>query len=211
MLILQSSKIICPKTRIIKCEDYAVIAQAEAIIANAKLKRQKMFEQAEAQIKLMKEATQKEIEDNRLKSEEECHKKMEQEHLAKTFEQLDHGIQFFSNLNTTFVSALKSMFLKILGEIPPEERICSVVKNAIKLLPEGKYLTISVHPDQITLLQEKIKELCELKPNLERIEVIINKELNLDECTLETETGILDASVSIQLETVMNAIQEVLR
>ena len=103
------------------------------------------------------------------------------------------------------------MFVKILGEIPPEERICSVVKNAIKLLPEGKCLSISVHPDQATLLQEKVKELMELKPNLERIEVIINKDLNLDECTLETETGILEASVPMQLETIMKAIQEALR
>ena len=211
MLILQSSKKICPESRIVKCEEYAVFAQSEDIIAQAKLKRQKMFEQAEAQIQLLKEDAQKKIEADRAKSEEECRQQMEQERLAKIFEQLNHGIQFFSNLNATFVSTLQSMFLKILGEIPPEERICSVVKNAIKLLPEGKCLSISVHPDQATLLQEKVKELTELKPNLERIEVIINKELNLDECTLETETGILEASVPMQLETIMKGIQEALR
>ena len=211
MLILQSSKKICPESRIVKCEEYAVFAQSEDIIANAKLKRQKMFEQAEAQIQLMKEDAQKSIAADRAKSEEECRQQMEGERLIKIFEQMDHGIQFFSNLNSSFVSTLQSMFLKILGEIPPEERICSVVKNAIKLLPEGKCLSISVHPDQATLLQEKVNELIELKPNLERVEVVINKDLNLDECTLETETGILEASVSIQLETLMKAIQEALR
>lgn len=211
MLILQSSKKICPESRIIKCEEYAVFAKSEDIIANAKLKRQKMFEQAEMQIQLMKEDAQKKLEADRAKSEEECRQKMEQERLTKIFEQLDHGIQFFSNLNATFVSTLQSMFLKILGELPPEERICSVVKNAIKLLPEGKCLSISVHPDQAILLQEKVKELTELKPNLERVEVVINKELKLDECTLETETGILEASIPMQLETLMKAIKEVLR
>ena len=211
MLILQSSKKICPESRIIKCEEYAVFAKSEDIIANAKLKRQKMFEQAEMQIQLMKEDAQKKLEADRAKSEEECRQKMEQERLTKIFEQLDHGIQFFSNLNAIFVSTLQSMFLKILGELPPEERICSVVKNAIKLLPEGKCLSISVHPDQAILLQEKVKELTELKPNLERVEVVINKELKLDECTLETETGILEASIPMQLETLMKAIKEVLR
>lgn len=211
MLILQSSKKICPDSRIVKCEEYAVFAQSESIIANAKLKRQKMFEQAEMQIQLLKEDAQKNIEAERAKSEADCRQKMEQERLVKVFEQLDYGIQFFSNLSTTFMSAIQSMFLKVLGEIPPEERICSIVKNAIKLLPEGKYLSISVNPDQATLLQEKVQELSELKPNLKRIEVVVNKDLNLDECTLETETGILEASVPMQLKTLMNAIKEVLR
>ena len=71
-------------------------------------------------------------------------------------------------------------------------------------------LHIYVHPDQCTLLKQNIKEIQKQVPTLERIEVVANKSMHLDECTLETETGILEAGLNLQLDNLTKAIKAML-
>lgn len=210
MLVLQSTKKICPNTRILRLEDYAVHLEVAEILQDAKNKRQKLLEQADVQIKMMKEAAQAEIEKMHQKAEAEIEQQRQQKQFEMIFEMLNKGIDFFSTMEDTLVQTIKSLALKIFDETPPEERIYKLVKTTIKELGEGKMLHIYVHPDQCTLLKQNIKEIQKQVPTLERIEVVANKSMNLDECTLETETGILEAGLKLQLDNIMNAMKAML-
>jgi len=210
MLVLQTSKKFCPNARIVRCEDYAVFEQVKNIIEVAKEKRKKLLDQADLQIRLLRENAQKEIDELKKEVEVSQERQLQQRKIELLFSMLGKGIEFFSSLESVLVQTLKSLFLKILGECPPEERMYQLVKNTIKTLPNGKFLHVSVHPDQTILINEKIKELKALQPSLERIEVIASKTLALDECILETETGIFDAGVTVQLESLIKAIQATL-
>lgn len=211
MLILKSSKQFCPAERIVRCEEYMVHEKAEQILEIAQKKQKKLLEHTDVQIRLMKENAQAEcdefLKNARIESEKQC----QQKQLEMIFSMTEHGIRYFSLLEQTFVQTLKDLFLKILGEIPPEERIYLLVKQSIKTLSEGKTLHISVHPDQLMLLKTKADELTAQHPSLKHIEVIADKSLSMDSCLLETETGILDASIPLQLETLIKAIQACLR
>lgn len=210
MLVLQSTKKICPNTRILRLEDYAVHLEVAEILQDAKNKRQKLLEQADVQIKMMKEAAQAEIEKMHQKAEAEIEQHRQQKRFEMMFEMLNKGIDFFSAMEDTLVQTIKSLALKIFDETPPEERIYKLVKTTIKELGEGKMLHIYVHPDQCALLKQNIKEIQKQVPTLERIEVVANKSMNLDECTLETETGILEAGLNLQLDNIMNAMKAML-
>lgn len=210
MLVLQSTKKICPNTRILRLEDYAVHLEVAEILQDAKNKRQKLLEQADVQIKMMKEAAQAEIEKMHQKAEAEIEQHRQQKQFEMMFEMLNKGIDFFSAMEDTLVQTIKSLALKIFDETPPEERIYKLVKTTIKELGEGKMLHIYVHPDQCALLKQNIKEIQKQVPTLERIEVVANKSMNLDECTLETETGILEAGLNLQLDNIMNAMKAML-
>lgn len=211
MLILKSSKQFCPAERIVRREEYMLHAQAEEILEIARRKQQKLLEHADVQTRLMKENAQAECDalfkNARAESEKQCQQKM----LEMIFSMTEHGIRWFSLLEQTFVRTLKDLFLKILGEIPPEERMYLLVKQAIKTLSEGKTLHISVHPDQLMLLKSKADELTAQHPSLKHIEVVANKELPIDSCLLETETGILDAGIPLQAETLIKAVQASLK
>ncbi len=210
MLILQTSKKFCPHTRIVRCEDYAIFEQAENILESAKNKRKKLLEQADLQIALLKENAKKDLEKLKKEVENAQEKQCQERKIELLFSMLGKGVEFFSHIEGIFVQTLKSLFIKILGECPPEERMYKLVKNTIKTLPNSKLLHISVHPDQVGLVNEHVKELISLQPSLERIEVMPSKTLALDECVLETETGIFDAGVKVQLESLIKAIQSTL-
>ena len=210
MLVLKGVIKNTPISPIIKREDYTVLKNAEKIIEDAKEKRQRLLEQTDAQIDLLKVDAQKEIEEMHKKSEQECAKECEQKRLEMLFNMLSSGIKYFSNIEDTFVQTLRSLFLKIWGEVPAEERMLKVVKTTVKTLPNGKFLQISVNQEQIGLLKQKVKELQACLPSLERIEIVASKSLAVDECILETETGILEAGLTVQLDVLMKAINSML-
>lgn len=207
MLILKSSKQFCPADRIVRCDDYMLHAKAEEILDIAQKKKQKLLEHADVQIKLMKENAQSEYDELFKNAQAESEKQCQQKMLEMIFSMTENGIRYFSLLEQTFIQTLKDLFLKILGEIPPEERMYQLVKQSIKTLSEEKTLHISVHPDQLVLLKSKTDELIAQHPSLKHIEVVVDKELPIDSCLLETETSILDASIPLQLETLIKAVR----
>ena len=211
MLILKTSKQFCPADRIVRCDEYMLHAKAEEILEIAQKKQQKLLEHADVQIKLMKENAQSECDELFKNAQAESEKQCQQKMTEMIFSMTENGIRYFSLLEQTFVQTLKDLFLKILGEIPPEERMYQLVKQSIKTLSEEKTLHISVHPDQLVLLKSKTDELIAQHPTLKHIEVVADKSLPLDSCLLETETGILDAGIPLQLETLVKAVQASLK
>ena len=211
MLILKTSKQFCPADRIVRCDEYMLHAKSEEILDIAQKKQKKLLEHADVQIKLMKENAQSECDGLFKNAQAESEKQCQQKMLEMIFSMTENGIRYFSLLEQTFVQTLKDLFLKILGEIPPEERMYQLVKQSIKTLSEEKTLHISVHPDQLVLLKSKTDELIAQHPSLKHIEVVADKELPIDSCLLETETGILDASIPLQLETLIKAVRASLK
>ena len=211
MLVLQSTKKICPNTAILRLEDYAIHLKAEEIIQDAKHKRAKLLEQAEAQIKMLKDSAQADVEKMRKQAEVEIEQYCQQKQFEMIFGMLNKGIDFFSAIEETLVQTIKSLALKIFEETPPEERIYKLVKASVKELGEGKTLHVYVHPDQCGLLKQNINDIKKQVPTLERIEVVANKSMNIDECTLETETGILEAGLNLQLDNLIKAIKSMMR
>lgn len=207
MLILQNSKQFCPTTRIIRREEYMVWEQTKRILEIAREKQKKLLDHANVQIQFMTENAQSECNAMREQTQAECEQQCQQQQLEMLFSMLEHGIDYFALLEQTFVQTLKEMFLKILGEYPPEERMYALVRQTIKTISEGKCLQISVHPEQMMLLKTKAEELIQQHPSLKHIEIIASKSLPMDSCLLETETGILDGTISVQLETLLKAIQ----
>lgn len=208
MLTIQGTKRFCPTTRIIRNEDYLLNEQACQIIENAKIKRDKLMKQAYAQLNLMQENAKLECDSLRKKVASEGEQQCQEKQLELVLSMVSNGIRYYEKLEQTFVEILKELFLKMLGEYPSEERMYAVVKRTIKRIPEGNFLRISVHPEQAILVKTKVGDLQALQDNIKRIDVVADQTLPLDSCILETETGVIDAGIQCQLETLLKAIKE---
>lgn len=207
MLVLQSSKKFSPAARIIRSEEYLANEEVQAVIADAKERRKKLLEQGELQIKMMQDNAKTELENAKTASMEAFQQECNVKQAEMILSMIAGGIKYFSSLQDTFVQTLKALFIKILDEYPPEERMYALVQNTIKTIPESRVLRISVHPDQLPLLKTKVKDLVALQPSLERVEAEANKTLKLDECILESETGVIEAGIMIQLDALIKAIE----
>ncbi|MDR2769264.1 MAG: type III secretion system stator protein SctL [Puniceicoccales bacterium] len=210
LLTLQSNKKICPATRIVKYEDYAYVAQADIILGDAKAKSKKIIQQANMQAELIINDAKKTYEEEKQRGFQEGTDASQEKHIAMLFNMLAGGVDYLSKLEQTLIDVVQSITEKILGECPAHERITALVKNALKSVPNGQFLKIHVPPEQAITLKTKIDELLQAQPHLERIEIEGNNAMQNDQCILETETGILDASLDVQLNTLMKAIESII-
>ncbi len=94
---------------------------------------------------------------------------------------------------------------KIVRDFDNETLVKNTVRSGLELVRSGKKLTIRVHPQ----MQEVVSEqLSELQKSISHVEVLSDGALKLDECILESDVGIVNASVELQVEALVNALRK---
>lgn len=112
----------------------------------------------------------------------------------------------FSKLESDVTDVVKMALRKIIGKIDKQELIVSVVKNSLQKIKMQKHATLKVAPVDAPLLRDKITELTQDTPMIEFLDVCADAHLQQGSCILETELGVIDASIPVQLEAIENAL-----
>ena len=69
-----------------------------------------------------------------------------------------------------------------------------------------KHATIKVAPSEAPILRDRIAELTKDSPMLEFLDICSDAHLSSGSCIIETELGVIDASVPVQLEAIQSAL-----
>ena len=112
----------------------------------------------------------------------------------------------FSKLEKDITGVVKSSVSKIVGKIDKDELIVNVVKNSLQRIKMQKHATIKVAPSEAPILRDRIAELTKDSPMLEFLDICSDAHLSSGSCIIETELGVIDASVPVQLEAIQSAL-----
>ena len=108
-------------------------------------------------------------------------------------------------VESSLVDVVIDAVSKIVHDFDDETLVKNTVRSGMELVRSGKKLTVRVHPQ----MQEVVSEqLSELQKSARRVEVLADGALRLDECILESDVGIVNASVELQVEALINALRE---
>jgi len=94
---------------------------------------------------------------------------------------------------------------KILGKAVAEdpEIVASVLERAKREVPDARWLRVRLHPADCRLLAELRPELVRAgQEGGRKIEVVASDEVGRGGCRIETEIGIIDATIPTQLEEI---------
>jgi type III secretion protein L len=114
----------------------------------------------------------------------------------------------FAKLEQDVTEVVKVALRKIIGKIDKTELIVSIVKNSLQKIRLQKQATLKVAPSEAQILRDRITEITQGAPILEHLEVLSDAHLQPGSCLLETELGVIDASISVQLESIENALSK---
>lgn len=93
---------------------------------------------------------------------------------------------------------------KIIDEFDNETLVFHAVRNGLGLLRRDQRVTLRVAPQTAPGLRQKLSEAL---PDAEFIEVVPDSCLNPSDCILESELGIVEASIDSQLEAIRRAVE----
>jgi flagellar biosynthesis/type III secretory pathway protein FliH len=86
--------------------------------------------------------------------------------------------------------------------------ILYVVREALKKAAGSQNLTVRLNPQDVAVLEKgKEERLPELK-KFERLEIVADEKIERGGCILETDSGLLDAQLAVQLKKIEEALLE---
>ncbi|MCK5810499.1 MAG: type III secretion system stator protein SctL [Cocleimonas sp.] len=179
--------------RIIKAHDYAYFIQSKQIEKEAKeSKKQAELVATEALLKAVKSGI--------AQGEEESRKQLAEQMLKASSDTLEQLEKVEKDLLDVVTNAVR----KIIEDYDDDKLALSMVRNGLKLVCKSQRVIVRVHPKQIDKLMQG---LMSLNHNIDFLEMMPDDTLSSTDCVLESDIGIVRASLSEQLQHIENSIK----
>ena len=179
-------------TRIIKAADYKEFLKARDIVQAARQKAAEIEKQAEEKYEeRLKEGYEDGIEQGKM------------EHAEKMMETVLASIEFVENIERTVASVVTQSVKKIIGDLDDDERIVRVVHTALNTVRGQQKVTVRVSVAD----EPAVSKALEAMMNGNYITVAADSRMERGRCILESDLGVVDASLQTQLAALEHSIQ----
>ncbi|MFH0787907.1 MAG: HrpE/YscL family type III secretion apparatus protein [Pseudomonadota bacterium] len=185
-----------PDNKVIKGKDYLSYVEADNIL-------QKAQQEAENVIAAARETYEEEKKRGYQEGFSEGKMSVSEQMMNTVTQSVDYVGSIEEKVAEIVIMALK----KIIGqEINDPAFILKIVRNALNMVKNQQQVTIRVSPLQVERVKEKLHEIMSDLPEIRFIDVVPDQRLNDDDCILETEIGVVDARIDVQIEAIRKAL-----
>lgn len=190
---------VAPGTRVVTAAQMAAWSEAEGLIAAAR-------SQAEAIELDAKAAYQRECE--RGHADGLADAQMAQ--AEKMIETVGRTVDYFAQVEADMVALVMGAVRKIIEDYDDAERVLIVVRNALSVVRNQKQMTLRLHPQQVEVVRARINDLLSAYPGVGYLDIVADGRLGPHACILESEIGLVEASIDGQIQALEKAFQKVL-
>ena len=130
------------------------------------------------------------------------------EHAEKVMETVLSSVEYIEGIEATLVNVVAVAVRKVIGEIDENERIVRIVRNALVTVRNQQHLTIRVAPADEKAVREGLASMLASVPGgASFLDVVPDARLERGACLLESELGVVDASLETQLKALENPLR----
>ena len=183
-----------PGQKVLKSIDYQQLVNYEDLL------REVARRDKERQIEANK-ALNKSIQHGKAEGLEQANQQLTEQLLTFTLKMHESLNQVEQSLVDVVIDAVQ----KIVRDFDDETLVKNTVRSGLELVRSGKKLTVRVHPQMQEVVSEQLNE---LQKSISHVEVLSDGALKLDECILESDVGIVNASVDLQVEALVSALRK---
>lgn len=182
--------------RLLRPEDYRVAVSAAEMLADASAR-------AQATLKGADEAYEAE----RQRGYDEGMAQARAEIAEQMMEIVGRSVDYLASAEEDVAETVLICLRKILGEFSEEELVLRAARNALDVVRNETRVTLRVRPEVQSALHDRIGEILGSQGGVGFLEVVADSGLPKGGCRLETEVGVVDASIDQQVA----ALEKVIR
>lgn len=190
---------LAPGTRIVRARELADWREAQAIVAEARAQAQAIIDTAQAA-----------HEAERQRGYRDGQEQARLEQAEQMMENVSRTIDYFSQVEGRMVELVMQAVQKIVSDFDDNERVLITVRNVLAVVRNQKQMTLRLNPQQVETVKARIVELLAAYPGVGYLDIVPDTRLKPDACILESEIGLVEASLEGQLQALRNAFQKVL-
>ena len=195
LLLSKSSGEIIPTSRILKRADHVLILEGQQIIDAAQREADLIRQQAETDAELKRQ-------EGFAKGEAEG-KAILADQILSTMSQ---SAAYFTKVELAMVDLVMRAVRHVLGEMDQREVIERVVRRALETTRNENQVTVRVAPAQAEHLKSRLQEMVQSFPKIQFLDIQPDSRLPDQGCVLETEIGVVDATLEAQLKAIEKAL-----
>ena len=196
-MIRINSEEIVPDGNVIPAKTYQTYVQGEEIINNAKAQAAQIIADANRKAgQLMKEGYEQGLEDGQV------------EMAGKMLETIEKHVEYLSAMETQVVKLVIKAIRKVIGDLDQHDLISRVVGRALSVARDQAKAKLRVCPAEVETVRFKLDELLRPYPNLSFVDVISDTRLSPSDCILETDVGVVDASINVQISAIEKTLEK---
>lgn len=183
---------------LVKDADAAVVARAEEIIAAANAEAEKII----ADARVAGEAEKK-------RGYEEGIAEGREEILIQKLDLVDESVKFMEGVESKMCDIVVSAMKKCVTEIGDRELVVQIVRKSLDaIIRAQRQITIKVAPEMVPVVKERLQKILTDYPSVAFADVKEDPHLSATGCIVETEAGIVEASVEGQLSAIEKSIRK---
>ncbi|HYC37707.1 MAG TPA: HrpE/YscL family type III secretion apparatus protein [Usitatibacter sp.] len=188
-----------PGRKVVKAADYASLRQADAIIADA-----------ETQAKQILASAQQAYEAEKARGYADGRDEAQIEAAERMIETTSRTIDYFSKIEGQMVELVLGAVRKIFEDFEDDQRVIMVVKSALAAVRNQKQMNLRVPPAHVENVRAHVNELLAAYPGIGYLDITADARLTGDACILESEIGIVEASVESQIAALKGTFMKIL-
>ena len=186
-----------PETRLLKAGDYQAFVEARQMLAEAQRQAQELLSGATQEYERQK---QRGYEDGMNEAKIDLAERM--------IEMAERTVDYFAQVEGKVAGLVMTALRKLLGEFDDTELALRVVRHALQVVCNQPQVTIRINPAQEPALRKRLGELLAGYTGIGAVEINPDPRLGIGGCILETEMGVVDASLDVQLQALGRALKK---
>jgi type III secretion protein L len=188
-----------PAAQVLRGEDYAVLAEAQALLDNA-----------HAQAQAILAGAQEAFEAERKRGYADGKQEALLDQAEKMIETVGRTVEYFAGVENEMVDLVMAAVRKVVDGFDDEEKVMVVVRNALAVVRNQKHMTLRLHPDDLETVRSRINDILAAYPGVGYLDLLADGRLAHGACILESEIGMVEASLEGQIEALRGAFQRTL-
>ena len=188
-----------PAQVVLKAKDVAVWTDAQALLERARSDAER--------IRL--EATQA-FESEKSRGYEEGLQEARLEQTERMIENATRMVEFFASVEQRMVGLVMDAVRRIIADYSDAERVMAVVRSGLHVMRNQKQLTLRLAPEHATQVSARAAELLQSFPGIGMLDIVPDSRLKGDAAILESEIGVVEASIDMQMQALEHGFQKML-
>lgn len=196
MLCLEKSGVtVVPSAKILKKDEHSFLLEGERIL-----------EAARHEATLIRQEAELELERKREEGFQKGQEEGKREIAERLVDCMSQSAAYFSRVEDVMVDLVTRAVRNVLGEFDQRDVVEKVVRRALESTRNESHVTVRVSPAQADYLKGRVSTILQSFPKVQFLEILPDSRLPEDGCVLETEIGVVDASLESQLKAIEKAL-----
>lgn len=128
----------------------------------------------------------------------------------KMIDTVGRTVDYFAGVENDMVELVMQAVRKVVDGFDDREKVMAVVRNALAVVRNQKQMTLRLHPDEVETVRERINDLLAAYPGVGYLDIIADGRVIRGACILESEIGMVEASLDGQIEALRKAFERTL-